>query len=179
MDPAASGPAIHYYMIRGGADKRNITVWDCGTAGNEYIKAYGHYHIDNLDETYTILAGEGILIIQERAKGASGAGKAGALIDDEIVSFKALRVRAGDSILIPPRSGHSLVNTGNTWLVTSDDSPFTTDDLAGMPKHADYEPVKKLHGMAYYVIEKDGQPTLVKNPAYASVPKAEITDFKA
>src|ERR1700733_1843537 len=26
MDPAAQGPAIHYYMIRGGKDKRNVTV---------------------------------------------------------------------------------------------------------------------------------------------------------
>ena len=51
MQPEASGPAIHYYMIRGGSNKRNITVWEAGTVGNEYIKTYGHYHLGNLDET--------------------------------------------------------------------------------------------------------------------------------
>ena len=28
MDPAGKGPAIHYYMIRGGVDQKNITVWE-------------------------------------------------------------------------------------------------------------------------------------------------------
>ena len=37
-------------MIRGGTDKRNITVWEPGTVGGEYIKAYGHYHVGDLNE---------------------------------------------------------------------------------------------------------------------------------
>ena len=44
MDPSAQGPEVHYYMIRGGSDKRNITVWESGTVAGEYIKTYGHYH---------------------------------------------------------------------------------------------------------------------------------------
>src|SRR3989338_9251697 len=51
MTPDAQGPATHYYMIRGGSKKRNITVWESGTVGGEYIKTYGHYHVGNLDET--------------------------------------------------------------------------------------------------------------------------------
>ena len=27
MDPAGAGPAIHYYMIRGGKNQKNITLW--------------------------------------------------------------------------------------------------------------------------------------------------------
>ena len=27
MDPSGVGPAIHYYMIRGGVNQKNITVW--------------------------------------------------------------------------------------------------------------------------------------------------------
>ena len=45
MDPNADGPAIHYYMIRGGEKKANITVMETGTVGGEYIKTYGHYHV--------------------------------------------------------------------------------------------------------------------------------------
>ena len=43
-----------------------------------------------------------------------------------------------------------------------------------MPAHADYEMIKKMRGFAYYVIERDGQPTLVRNSLYKEVRK---TDF--
>ena len=168
MTPDASGPAIHYYMIRGGSEKRNITVWESGTVGDEYIKAYGHYHIIQFSETYKILEGEGLLLLQVRKKDASGTP-----IDDEIESFKAIKVKAGDIITIPALAGHLMVNTGSTWLVTSDDSPVNLDDSASMPAHADYEAVKRMHGFAYYVIKKDGQPIFIKNPNYISVPEVE------
>ena len=32
------GPEVHYYMIRGGKDKTNITIWETGLVGGEYIK---------------------------------------------------------------------------------------------------------------------------------------------
>ncbi len=165
MNPDASGPDIHYHMIRGGSDKSNITVWESGTIGGEYIKTYGHYHVGDLEETYNILHGEGIIILQER--GSS---------DDEIVSFEAIKVKAGDSVHIPKNTGHLAINTGKTWLVTSDDSPvnFSDADPVSMPGHADYEPFRKLHGAAYYVVDSNGEPTLVKNPNYKKVPEAKI-----
>jgi oxalate decarboxylase/phosphoglucose isomerase-like protein (cupin superfamily) len=169
MNPQGSGPALHYYMIRGGTDKKNITVWETGTIDSEYIKAYGHYHIDDLKETYWIIEGEGILVLQMRKKDP-----AGNWIDNEIEWFKAQKVKAGDTIAIPEFAGHLLVNTGKTWLVTSDDSPVYFDDNPANPKHADYEPVKKMQGFAYYVVEKDGVPTLVKNNNYTSIPDATI-----
>ncbi len=66
MTPRADGPKVHYYMIRGGKDKKNITVWESGTVGGEYIKSYGHYHVGNLSETYEVLAGEGYVLLQRR-----------------------------------------------------------------------------------------------------------------
>ncbi len=42
MDPDGKGPAIHYYMIRGGVEHKNITVWEPGTISGENIKTYGH-----------------------------------------------------------------------------------------------------------------------------------------
>ena len=52
MDPTAAGAEIQYHMVRGGSDQRNITIWEPGKVGEEYIKTYGHYHVGNLDETY-------------------------------------------------------------------------------------------------------------------------------
>ena len=30
MDTKSTGPDIHYFMIRGGTEKRNITIWQNG-----------------------------------------------------------------------------------------------------------------------------------------------------
>ena len=171
MDPSATGPEIYYYMIRGGKDKRNITVWETGTVGAEYIKTYGHYHVGELDETYWVLHGEGIVLLQTRKLDSNGKP-----INEEIETFKAVRVKQGDSIFIPSETGHLAINIGKTWFVTADDSPvnFGEVDPVSLPGHADYDAVKNMQGFAYYVVEDNGNPTLVKNPRYKTVPEASI-----
>lgn len=168
--PDAPGPAEHYWMIRGGSKKGNITVWEAGTVGpsnglgtgGEYIKTYGHYHVDDLPETYWVIAGEGIALLQKLAGDGSDPSK--------IEEFKAIKVRAGDVLNIPIRYGHLVVNTGSDFLVTRDDSPVAgIGDSASMPLHADYKPVQAMKGFAYYVVEKDGKPVLVRNPRYALI----------
>lgn len=172
MSPDEPGPALHYHMVRGGTQKTNITIWEPGTVGGEYIKSYGHYHVGDLEETYTVLQGEGVIILQERAVSAEGVP-----LDDEIASFRAIRVRAGDKVHIPKNTGHLAVNTGTVWLVTSDDSPvnFGEPQAVSFPGHADYAPFKSLRGAAYYVVEANGTPTLVRNPLYKKMPDAHIT----
>ena len=170
MNSDAAGPAIHYYMIRGGSEKRNITIWESGTVGSEYIKAYGHYHVDNLPETYWIVAGEGIILLQKLADIAK---------PDVVEDFKVIKVKPGDVVKLPGDYGHLALNTGKTWLVTTDDSPVATSDSASMPVHADYESVKKMRGFAYYVVEKDGKPVLVANKLYKEVKKADFGGFSA
>ncbi len=174
MNPEAPGPEIHYYMIRGGVDKKNITVWETGTVGGEYIKTLGHYHVGELSETYWVVAGEGVVLLQKRKNDPQGNP-----LDDEIESFKAIRVKAGDHVFIPAGVGHLVANIGKTWLVTVDDSPvnFKEVDPVSLPGHADYVPVKKLHGFAYYVVEKNGQPQLIKNSLYKSVPETVIENL--
>src|SRR5271154_4561962 len=145
MDPAATGPAIHYYMVRGGSKKRNVTILETGTVGGEYIKTYGHYHIGQLDETYWFSSGEGVVLQQKLADPA---------VADVVEEFKAIRVKAGDSVYMPPGYGHLMTNVGDTWLVMVDDSPVEgAGDNVSMPGHADYEMVKAMHGFAYYVVE--------------------------
>lgn len=164
MDSNGVGPAVHYYMIRGGTPRTNITVWESGTISGEYIKTYGHYHIGDLEEYYTVLQGEGIIILQSP------------IVDDSIESFRAIHVKAHDKVHIPKNTGHLAINIGKIWFVTSDDSPvnFEEKDPVSMPGHADYEPFRKMQGAAYYVVEKDGKPALVKNPRYKNVPEARI-----
>ena len=58
MNPEANGPAIHYYMIRGGKEKLNITVMETGTIGGIIYRAYGHYHVFDFKETYKIIHSE-------------------------------------------------------------------------------------------------------------------------
>lgn len=169
MKPEAKGPAVHYYMIRGGSEKRNITVWETGIVGGEYVKTYGHYHVGDLDETYEVLEGEGIALLQKLVV------ENGVSRIDCVEEFKVIKVKAGDSIYMPPGYGHLVVNTGTTWLVTSDDSPvFGANDSASMPGHADYESVKKMRGFAYYVVEKDGAPALVRNPLYKEIRSEDL-----
>lgn len=162
------GPQIHYYMIRGGRDKTNITVWESGNVGGEYIKTYGHYHVGNVGETYQIVGGEGIVLLQQRKIGSDSIP-----IDDEIEIFVAIKVKSGDCIHMPPRLGHLVVNIGNTWLVTIDDSPLRPTDNAQLPSHANYEPVRRMRGFAYYVVDDCGKPKLVKNTNYKFVPEPQ------
>ncbi|MDR3558340.1 MAG: glucose-6-phosphate isomerase family protein, partial [Candidatus Pacebacteria bacterium] len=93
MDQNAVGPDIHYYMIRGGEKKLNITVMETGTVGGEYIKTYGHYHVFDFKETYKIIHGEGLVLLQQREKDETGK-----FIDDKITSFKTITVGPGDVV---------------------------------------------------------------------------------
>ena len=105
--------------------------------------------------------------------------KDGKPVDDEIEEIRIVRVKTGDAVYMPKGWAHAAVNIGDTFFVTADDSPVNFEDVdpSSLPGHADYEPIKKMRGMAYYIVEKDGEPKLVKNPTYKKVPEAEILDW--
>ncbi len=172
MDPNAIGPAVHYHMIRGG-NNQNVTVWEPGRVGREYIKTYGHYHVGEISETYRLLSGEGIVVVQKRVTGTDGVS-----LDDEIEEVYIVRVKTGDTLYMPSGWGHLVANTGDGFMVTIDDSPVSFDkvDPVSMPGHADYEAVKRMQGFCYYIVEKDGEPVLVKNPKYKKAPDIEIIE---
>ncbi|MEK7093943.1 MAG: glucose-6-phosphate isomerase family protein [Patescibacteria group bacterium] len=171
MDPSAPGPAFHYYMIRGGVDQKNVTVWEPGIIGGEYIKTYGHYHIGNLDETYWILQGEGVVLLQKLASDAEGK-----TIPDVVEEFKIIKVKPRDTVFIPSTYGHLAANVGKEYFVTLDNSPvdFEEKDPTSLPGHADYESVKKMRGFAYYIVEHQGKPALKKNPLYKEIRKENL-----
>jgi oxalate decarboxylase/phosphoglucose isomerase-like protein (cupin superfamily) len=166
-NPEAEGPAVHYYMIRGGKDQKNITVWEPGLVGDEYIKTFGHYHVGKLDETYWLLYGEGVVLLQKLAD----------MSDPSVVAeFKAVPVKPGDSVFIDSGYGHLVANTGTTYMATADDSPvdFTEADPTSLPGHADYKLVEQMKGFAYYVVEHEGKPALVRNPAYKEIQQEDL-----
>ena len=174
MDKNAIGPSIHYYMIRGDMKNgkgNNITVWEPGLVGREYIKTYGHYHIGNLSETYTFIAGQGIALLQKLAVDTQGN-----MIPDIVEEFKAIPVKVGDKLFIEAGLGHLVVNTGSNFLVTSDDSPVNFKEVnpASLPGHADYELVKQMRGFAFYVVDTNGKPALVKNKLYRQIRKTKL-----
>lgn len=173
MDPKAPGSQIQYHMVRGGSDQRNITIWEPGLVGNEYIKTYGHYHVGKLDETYWIIFGEGIVLLQKRAKDTQGN-----YLDDEIEEAYAVHVKPGDALFIPSEWGHLVANISKTYFVTADDSPVNFDEVnpVAFPGHADYEAVKRMQGFCYYIVEENGQPTLVKNTKYKKIPEIKIIE---
>lgn len=174
MDLDAKGLDVHYHMVRGGSEQKNITIWEPGTISGEYIKTYGHYHVGQLDETYWVIFGEGIALVQKRVE------RNGQPVDDEIEEAYAIKVKPGDAIYMPPGYGHLLVNISKTYFATADDSPVNFDEgnPVSMPGHADYDAVKKMQGFCYYIVEKDGKPALVKNPKYKKIPDIKIATIK-
>ena len=171
MDSAGIGPEIHYYMIRGGVEQKNITVWEPGTVSGEYIKTYGHYHVGDLSENYWVVYGQGVAMLQKLAENEKGE-----MIPDMVEEFRVIKVRAGKKIFMPTKFGHLLANIGKTYLVTADDSPvdFGDRDPSSFPGHANYELVKKMRGFAYYVVEYNGKPALRRNPLYKSIKKEKF-----
>ena len=173
MDPKASGPAVLYHMVRGGKELGNITIWEPGTVGGEYIKTYGHYHVGDFCEAYRVLYGEGIVILQKRALDLKGR-----FVDDQIEEVKIIKVSAGDAVFMPKGWAHAVLNVGKTLFVTEDDTLVTFGEIkSNSANYADYEPIKKMRGMAYYVVEEDGRPVLIKNPLYKKVPEASILEY--
>jgi oxalate decarboxylase/phosphoglucose isomerase-like protein (cupin superfamily) len=175
--PDATGPNTHYYMIRGGSQLGNITAWIPGTIGGEYIKAFGHYHITDFVETYTVIHGEGVMVMQKRGNS-----------NDTLESFIAVKLTKGQSISIPAFWGHGMINTGTEWLITVDDSPVsvpsnnTDSKEADAPSHADYEPIRTQKGFGYYLVEGEKNAVeFIKNPTYTTLPEVQffgnVTEF--
>lgn len=110
-----------------------------GKVGSEYYMTKGHVHErDDQAEIYYCVRGSGLL-----------------LMDDLQGDFEAAPFQAGTIIHIPPQYAHRVVNTAADLLIFV--SSFHV--AAG---HA-YAAVKQK-GFEYLVLEKDGQPTLLKNP---------------
>ena len=145
----AGNPEL-YYMYRGLKEendlKYNITVLPARMLGKEFVKTKGHVHIGNYGETYTVLEGEAIYLMQKTK--------------DEIVEdVYAVKAKKGESVIIPPYYGHVTINPSGVDLKTGDWSSKNCK--------SDYSLFERLQG-ACYCYTKEGW---VKNENYKNVPQ--------
>ena len=86
--------------------------------------------------------------------------------DPVFESIRAVKVTAGQAIVIPPFCGHGSVNTGDGVGI------FSNIAVVSCPLF--YESVKNRHGLSYYIVKEKGKVVYVKNSAYADLPGLEI-----
>lgn len=160
-DPKAEGPEVAYWVYsRISRDKwENMTVIAAGTYNGEFNKTYGHYHTTKVMETYKIIHGEGVLQLQRKHYDQNSQ-----WVSDMVDEVFLVKFGKDDEVgIIPDDYGHAWSNVGKDPLISLDDwrsghMPF------------DYEPIKELKGLCYYIIEKDGNIELVENPNYKTHP---------
>ena len=164
-DENASGPDPVYWVFSdiSGDKWANLTVIAPGLYGDEYPKTYGHYHGTDVDETYHLIEGEGILLMQKKHV------EDGTVVPGRVDKVYLIRVKPGEEIIITPEWGHSWSNVGKVPLLSF-------DDWTHGHSPSDYEIMEQLKGMAYYLTSANGEITPVANPHYQDLPEAEWID---
>ena len=146
----------------------NMTVISPGSYSGEFPKTFGHYHSTNVTERYKLLSGRGILLLQKRRFDDDD------WIIDELEKIYFVELVPGDEIDITQEWGHSWSNIGNEPLVTLDN--WREGHTPG-----DYEPIEKMGGMGYFLMQNNGGAEFKPNPKYNNIPNPEwitLEDFK-
>ncbi|MBE0652280.1 MAG: hypothetical protein IH594_00690, partial [Bacteroidales bacterium] len=111
-----------------------------GTYGGEFVKSSGQYHpvmAPNkaaTPEIYTVLHGTGHFMLQKAAPPYQK-------IEDAIL----VKVKAGETFVVPPDYGHLQINPTNEPLIFS---YVVMDGMAGV-----YDPFKEMKGAMYYEMD--------------------------
>ncbi len=93
-----SNPTIYKVFIKDFKTfESGITVIEPGTINKEFFMTKGHKHTDNSQEIYIFLEGKGKLLIQNS-------------------KTKIYELKKDKIYIIPKKSGHRLINTGNKKL---------------------------------------------------------------
>lgn len=162
-NPESVGPDSVYWVFNDvSSDKwANMTIINNGLLDNEYIKTFGHYHGVDVNETYHIIEGLGVAVLQKKHI------ENGNLIPEMVDIVYLVKLKPGDEITYKPEYGHSLSNTGSIPLITYDDWRLghpTADKF-------DYEPIEKQKGMAYYLVKEDDEIKAIANLNYKNLPE--------
>lgn len=158
-DPDSSGPTVAYQVFIEIDEKPwvNKTVIAAGLYGAEYPKTFGHYHGKAVNETYHVVSGTGLLVLQKKHFDQK------MWVAEQVDEVLIISATAGDELIIAPEFGHSWSNIGKDELILFDNwsSGHTPED---------YYFIDKLHGLAYYLIDENGTPKAVPNPNYQNLP---------
>jgi glucose-6-phosphate isomerase len=125
--------------------------------GKEYVKTKGHAHMGNYKETYTVLEGEAVYLLQKT--------------NNEIVEdVYAVMAKKGESIIIPSGYGHVTINASEETLKTG--------DWRNINCKQDYSLFEKLRGACYYYIiqPSSGQASWIKNDNYKNIPELRFEE---
>lgn len=161
MHPDAQGPDPVYWVFTEATEDRwaNVTIIAWGNYGGELPKTFGHYHPDNaVDETYHLIEGEGVLQMQKKHF------ESGQLDPKRVDEVYLIKARPGDEVVIKNIWGHSWTNTGKLPLISF-------DDWRSGHTPSDYEPIERVKGMAYYLVEENGVVKAIPNPNYKDLPE--------
>lgn len=169
-DKNATGPEVAYWVFSDISleEWENLTVWSPGTYNGEFVKTYGHYHGTDDLETYRIISGEGILIIQKKFF------EGNEWIKNKVAEVIFIKPKIGEDIILSPEWGHAWVNIGMGPLITYDNWRAGHDP-------SDYAVMEELSGMAYYIVSENGEVKAVPNPNYQDLPEPKwftATEFK-
>jgi oxalate decarboxylase/phosphoglucose isomerase-like protein (cupin superfamily) len=132
---------------------------DLVPTSGEYPKTFGHYHGVQINETYHLVEGKGVLLLQKKHYDQNKNWIQNMV--DEVILITA---EPGDEIIIKPEWGHSWSNIGSTPLLS-----FDTWHEGHNPQ--DYAPIEKVQGMAYYLVAEHGQIKVVPNSNYQNLPQ--------
>lgn len=144
-----------YYMygdlVEDGNLKYSITVVPPNFLGKEFIKTKGHVHIGNFQETYTVLEGQAIYLMQK----TNG---------ENVEDVYAVNAKKGESIIIPSGYGHITINAS--------DETLKTGDWRNIACKQDYSLFEKMHG-GCYLYTKEGW---IKNNNYKNIPELRFEE---
>jgi glucose-6-phosphate isomerase len=146
----------------------DITAIMPGTINGECKKTSGHYHgyIEGqhytYPEVYEVLKGEAIYILQKVKNFEEP--------EPDIEQIKAVRVKEGQAIIIPPFWGHCSINGGS--------GPLFFSNIAVVSCPLFYEPIKAKRGLSLYAVRENGAIKLIKNSNYKRLPDFEVIEPK-
>lgn len=167
-DENSKGPDVVYWVFKDISENKweDITVLTSGDYNKEFPKTYGHYHaVSNSNETYKVVTGEGIFLLQKKFIDENNN-----WIPEKVEKVYLIKAKVGDEITVTKDYGHSWSNIGELPLITLDD---------WREKHVedDYKEIKRLKGMAYYLIkendEKNNNIKVIPNTNYRDLPNPQ------
>ena len=153
--------------------RHDITIISGNLAGIEFMKTYGHYHeiLDGSEhaapEIIEILHGNAIILLQ-KPKTIDCKKENRKTINDildfgNISEVSMFKLKMGDTFVIPPYYGHTIINQKSSALVFS--------SLISAKAKTIYKGIFDYKGASYYIIKKNAKQVFVQNPNYKSVPK--------
>lgn len=162
LDPNCQGisPVYQVYNELNDPHWTNRTEIYAGRLGTEFPKTFGHYHSVANPETYRVVSGTGVMILQKKHV------ESGVTRLEQVDEVLLVRAVAGDEVVILPEWGHNWANVNQETLVLLDDwkTGHSPDD---------YEIEAFLHGMAYYLVDEGGQVKEKANSNYKNLPPAK------